>query len=153
MVWGGVKERGRSLLVVDAGYLIGRRYDIPFIQAQANKVAFQQDNAIPHIARVVRDYLIRCVTVASVFIRFFTHWARLGWNGMTVTSSAKSASDALIRIWNNIPMEMVNTHATDFGNVQRTPCVVQNIYPMNSSDLKCYLSNYVMKNLTIYCIQ
>jgi hypothetical protein len=73
MVWGGVKERGRSLLVVDAGYLIGRRYDIPFIQAQANKVAFQQDNAIPHIARVVRDYLIRCVTVASVFIRFFTH--------------------------------------------------------------------------------
>ena len=45
MVWGGVKERGRTLLVVDAGYLTGRRYVIPFIQAQANNVTFQQDNA------------------------------------------------------------------------------------------------------------
>ena len=57
MVWGGVKDRGRTLLVVDAGYLTGRRYAIPFIQAQANNVAFQQDNARPHVARVVRDYL------------------------------------------------------------------------------------------------
>jgi hypothetical protein len=57
MVWGGVKERGRSLLVVEDGYLTGRRYVIPFIQAQANNVAFQQDNARPHIVRVVRDYL------------------------------------------------------------------------------------------------
>jgi hypothetical protein len=40
MVWGGVKERGRTLLVVDAGYLTGRRNVIPFIQAQANNVKF-----------------------------------------------------------------------------------------------------------------
>ena len=73
MVWGGVKERGRSPLVVDAGYLTGRRYVIPFIQAQANNATFQQDNARPHIGRVVRDYLIRCVTLASGFIRSFTH--------------------------------------------------------------------------------
>jgi transposase len=32
-------------------------YVIPFIQAQANNVIFQQDNARPHVARVVRDYL------------------------------------------------------------------------------------------------
>jgi hypothetical protein len=57
MVWVGVKERGRTLLVVDAGYLTGRRYVISLIQAQANNVTFQQDNARPHIARVVRDYL------------------------------------------------------------------------------------------------
>jgi hypothetical protein len=30
-------------------------YVIPFIQAQANNVTFQQDNARPHVARVVRD--------------------------------------------------------------------------------------------------
>jgi hypothetical protein len=30
---------------------------ILFIQAQANNVTFQQDNARPHVARVVRDYL------------------------------------------------------------------------------------------------
>ena len=57
MVWGEIKERGRTLLVVDAGYLTGRRYVIPFIQAQANNVTFQQDNARPHIVRVVRDYM------------------------------------------------------------------------------------------------
>jgi hypothetical protein len=61
MVWGGVKERGRSLLVVDAGYLIGRRYVIPFIQAQANNVAFQQDNARPHIGRVITKLSSVCV--------------------------------------------------------------------------------------------
>ena len=33
------------------------------------------------------------VTMASSFIRSFTHWACLGWNGTTVTPSAKSASD------------------------------------------------------------
>jgi hypothetical protein len=32
-------------------------YVIPFIQAQANNVTFQQDNAQPHAAQVVRDYL------------------------------------------------------------------------------------------------
>jgi hypothetical protein len=32
-------------------------YVIPFIQAQANIVTFQQHNARPHVARVVRDYL------------------------------------------------------------------------------------------------
>jgi hypothetical protein len=51
------KERGRTLLVVEAGYLTGRRYVIPFIQAQANNVTFQQDNTRPQIVRVVRDFL------------------------------------------------------------------------------------------------
>jgi transposase len=65
MVWGGITAHGRTQLVVVAGYLTGIRYRdeivppyvIPFIQAQANNVTFQQDNARPHVARVVRDYL------------------------------------------------------------------------------------------------
>jgi transposase len=32
-------------------------YVIPFIQAQANNITFQQDNARPHVTRVVREYL------------------------------------------------------------------------------------------------
>jgi hypothetical protein len=60
MVWGGI-----TLLVVVAGNLTGMRYRdeivqpyvIPFIQAQANNVTFQQDNVRPPVARVVRDYL------------------------------------------------------------------------------------------------
>ena len=47
------KERGRTLLVVEAGYLTGRRYVIPFIQARANNVPFQHENARSHVARVV----------------------------------------------------------------------------------------------------
>jgi hypothetical protein len=35
---------------------IVQRYVIPFIQAQASNVTFQQDNAIPHVARVTRYY-------------------------------------------------------------------------------------------------
>ena len=65
MVWGGITAHGRTPLVVVAGNLTGIRYRdeivqpyvIPFIQAQANNVTFQQDNARPHVARVVRDYL------------------------------------------------------------------------------------------------
>jgi hypothetical protein len=51
-------------LVVVTGNLTGIRwwdeivqpYVIPIIQAQANNVTFQQDNARPHV-RVVHDYL------------------------------------------------------------------------------------------------
>ena len=65
MVWGGITAHGRTSLVVVAGNLTGicyrdeivQPYVIPFIQAQANNVTFQQDNARPHVARVVRDYL------------------------------------------------------------------------------------------------
>jgi hypothetical protein len=65
MVWGGITAHGRTPLVVVAGNLTGIRYRdeivqpyvIPFIQAQANNVTCQQDNARPHVARVVRDYM------------------------------------------------------------------------------------------------
>ena len=65
MVWGGITSHGKTPLVVVAGNLTGIRYRdeivqpyvIPFIQAQANNLTFQQDNARPHVARVVRDYL------------------------------------------------------------------------------------------------
>jgi hypothetical protein len=49
-----VKDRVKLLAMVDD---IVQPYVIPFIQAQANNVTFQQDNARPHVARVVRDYL------------------------------------------------------------------------------------------------
>jgi hypothetical protein len=63
MVWGGITAHGRTPLVVVAGNLTGIRYwdeivqpyVIPLIQAQANNVTFQQENARPHVARVIRD--------------------------------------------------------------------------------------------------
>jgi hypothetical protein len=58
--WGGITAHGRTPLVVVAGNLTGIRYwdeivqpyVIPFIQAQANSVTFQQENVRPHVARV-----------------------------------------------------------------------------------------------------
>jgi hypothetical protein len=83
MVWEGKTAHGRTPLVVVAGNLTGMRYRdelvqpyvIPFIQAQAKNVKFQQDNARPHIARVVRDYLTQqnVDLMASSFTRSFTH--------------------------------------------------------------------------------
>ena len=62
---GGITEHGRTPLVVVTGILTGKcyrneivqRYVIPFIYAQGNNVTFQQDNAEPHVARVLFDYL------------------------------------------------------------------------------------------------
>jgi hypothetical protein len=56
------KHAQRTPLVVVAGNLTGIRYwdeivqpyVIPLIQAQATNVTFQQDNARPHVARVVQ---------------------------------------------------------------------------------------------------
>ena len=81
IVWGSIAERDRTPLVV-------QRYVIPFILAQANNVTFQQDNARPHLPRVVRKYMTQQnVDVASSFTLYFTHWARLWCNRKTVTSS------------------------------------------------------------------
>ena len=64
MEWESITERDRTPLVAVTGNLTGihyrdeivQRYLIPFIQAQANNVTIQQDNARPHVARVIRDY-------------------------------------------------------------------------------------------------
>ena len=103
MVRWGIPERGRTPLVVD-GNLTGLRceivqcYVIPFIQAQANNVPFQHENARSHVPRVVRD----CLTQQNVDVLPWPAVSpdlspieHLGWYGTTVTSSAKSAIDVI----------------------------------------------------------
>ena len=119
MVWGGVKERSRTLLVVDAGYLTGRRYVIPFIQAQAKNVTFQQDNARPHIVRVVRDYLTQqnvdvlpWPAVSSDLSPIEQVWDEMERRLRHLQNQPATLADmgpALIRIWNNIPEAFFNT--------------------------------------------
>ena len=103
MVRWGIPERDRTPLVVD-GNLTGLRceivqcYVIPFIQAQANNVPFQHENARSHVPRVVRD----CLTQQNVDVLPWPAVSpdlspieHLGWYGTTVTSSAKSAIDVI----------------------------------------------------------
>ncbi|GFV86810.1 DDE_3 domain-containing protein [Trichonephila clavipes] len=64
MVWGAVAYDSRSTLIVMRGTLTGQRYvdDIlrphigPFLNGLPTTI-FQQDNARPHTARVVEDFL------------------------------------------------------------------------------------------------
>ena len=123
MMCGGITKRGRTALVVVAEHLTGIRYRdaivqsyvIPFIQAQANSVTFQQDNARSHVVRVVRDYL----TQQNVDV---LPWPAVSpiehvWNKMEQrlrhlhnqpVTLAKMGQE-LIRIWNNIPQAFFNT--------------------------------------------
>ena len=114
MVWRGITAHGRTPLVVVAGNLTGivQTYVIPFIQTQANNVTFQQDNAQPHVARVVRDYL----TQQNVYL---LPWPAVSpdlspiehvWDEMerrlrhlpNQPVTLAEMGPALIRIWNNI---------------------------------------------------
>ena len=63
MVWGGITGNARTPLVVINGNLTGARYRdeilqahvVPFVRQHA--VTLQHDNARPHVARVVTDFL------------------------------------------------------------------------------------------------
>ena len=65
MVWGGISFTGRTELVLVNGNMnalyyrdvIVEQHIFPFIAAQRRRVILQQDNARPHIARIVRDRL------------------------------------------------------------------------------------------------
>lgn len=65
MVWGGISSQGRTQLVIVRGNLTGVRYRdeiviphvLPFLQRQGRNMTFQQDNARPHVARVVTGFL------------------------------------------------------------------------------------------------
>ena len=65
MVWGGITARNRTELVIIDGNLNAARYRdevlapvvLPFMQRHDPGVILQQDNARPHTARIVQQYL------------------------------------------------------------------------------------------------
>ena len=64
MVWAGISHSGKTNLIIVNGNLTALRYlndivrphVIPYINGNGN-LLFQQDNARPHVAHVVRDEL------------------------------------------------------------------------------------------------
>ena len=119
MLWGGIIERDRTPLVVAGNPTeiryrgeIVQRYVIPFIQAQANNVTFQQDNARPHGVCVVRDYLTQQNVdvlpwpAVSPDLSSIEHvWDKMErWLRHLQNQPVKLAEMglALIRIWKNI---------------------------------------------------
>ena len=97
MVWGCITAHGRTPLVVVAGKLTGIRYWDEIVHPSSGQchISAGQRSTTCCVSSVWLSDIAKCwfVTMASSFIRSFTHWACLGWNGTTVTPSAKSASD------------------------------------------------------------
>ena len=91
---------------------------IPFIQAQAINVTFQQDNARPHVARVVRDYLTQQNVdllpwpAVSPDLSPIEHvWDEMERRLRHLPNQPVTLAEmglALIRIWNNIPQAFFN---------------------------------------------
>jgi transposase len=93
------------------------------IQAQANNVTFQQDNARPHVARVGRDYLTQqnvdllpwpavspdLSPIEHVWDEMERQLRHLPYQPVTLTEMGP----ALIRIWNNIPLAFFNNLVID----------------------------------------
>ena len=65
MAWGGITGTHRTQLVILNGAITGLRYRdevdrphiVPFLQQHGPGLTLQQDNARPHVARVVQDDL------------------------------------------------------------------------------------------------
>ena len=126
MVWGGITTHGRTPLQVINGNLTGIRYRdeiiqphvIPFIRRQQNPVNLQQDNARPHVARVVRDFIAQqnvdvlpWPAVSSDLSPIEHMWdemerrlRRLANQPVTLDSLGQE----LTNIWNNIPQAFLN---------------------------------------------
>ena len=93
-------------------------YVIPFIQAQANNVTFQQDNARPQVARVVRAYLTQQIVdllplpAVSPDLSPIEHvWDEMERRLRHLPNQPVTLAEmgpALIRIWNNIPQTFFN---------------------------------------------
>ena len=67
MVWGGISTAGKTELVVIDGNLTAQRYRdeilqptaVPYLRNMGNDAVLQDDNARPHRARLVRNFLER----------------------------------------------------------------------------------------------
>lgn len=127
MVWGGMTTHGRTPLVVIDGNLTGVRYRdiviqqhvLPFINGQQRHVTLQQDNARPHIAHVVMDFLrqnnvdVLPWPAVSPDLSPIEH----AWDEMerrlrsrpNPPQTLQELGQELVRIWNNIPQACFGT--------------------------------------------
>ena len=134
MVWGGITGRDRTPLYVIHGNLTAVRYRdeilnplvLPFIQAQRRNITFQHDNARPHVARVVNNFL-RQHNVQTL------PWPAVSpdlspiehvWDEMesmlrrqpNQPTTLPQLAQALDQIWNNIPQATFNHYV---GSMRR----------------------------------
>lgn len=124
MVWGGITANARTPLVVIDGNLTGARYRDEILQAhvipfvQQHHVTLQHDNARPHVARVVTDFLTQqnvdvlpwpavspdLSPIEHVWDEMQRRLRQLPNQPVTLAELSR----ALVRIWNGIPQAFFN---------------------------------------------
>lgn len=126
MVWGGITRNGRTPLQLVNGNLTGIRYRdeilqrhvIPFIQNQGRQITLQQDNARPHVARVVRNFLnqqnvdVLPWPAVSPNLSPIEHlWDEMERRLRDLPNppvTLQEVGPALVNIWNNIPQAFLD---------------------------------------------
>ena len=119
MVWGGITGNARTPLVVINGNLTGARYRdeilqahvVPFVRQHA--VTLQHDNARPHVARVVTDFLTQqnvnvlpWPAVSPELSPIEHAWDEMERRLRQLPNQPVTLAElfrALVRIWNGIP--------------------------------------------------
>ena len=162
MVWGGISTAGKTELVVIDGNLSAQRYRdeilqptaVPYLRNMGNDAVLQDDNARPHRARLVRNFLERerergyyANGVACVQPRPKPHRASLGSTrpvcaGERVTNETTLAGlrQILIEEWNAIPQQRTRK----LMNSMRSRCraIVQ---ALGSSTCYCALTMSIVE--------
>jgi hypothetical protein len=141
MVWGGITARNRTQLVIIDGNLNAATYRddvlapavVPFLQRHGPGIILQQDNARPHAARAVQQYLQQqqvdvlpwpanspdLSPIEHVWDEMKRQLRRLPHAPTTLVE----LQGHLVRIWNNIPQ---NFHANLFASMRRRCTAVVN---------------------------
>lgn len=125
MVWGGISVRGKTDLVIIEGNLTAVRYRdeilepvaIPYLQNMGPNAILQDDNARPHRARIIGEYLENLGVermewpAMSPDLNPIEHlWDQLGRAArLRVTNQTRLADlpHILIEEWNAIPQQKV----------------------------------------------
>lgn len=143
MVWGGITSTGRTALQVVDGNLTAAQYRdeilqphvVPFIQNRGNRVTFQHDNARPHVARIVRDFLNnQNVNVMdwpavspdlSPIEHLWDEMERRLRNLPNPPLTLPEMGPALVNVWNNIPQAFI-TNLVSSMRRRCTACIQAN---------------------------
>lgn len=134
MVWGGICLGARTeLVVIDGGALTADRYIrdvlqdhvVPFAPHIGANFLLMQDNARPHVARCVTDFLnqVEIPTMnwpaCSPDLNPIEHvWDMLGRRLRSRIPAVQNREDvrgALIEIWDNLPQEMIDNLIRSMG--------------------------------------
>jgi hypothetical protein len=134
MVWGGISLEGRTeLVIVNQGRLTADRYVTTILEPHVVHYApyigensiLMNDNAWPHTAQIVRQYLqeVRIVTmnwpVRSADLNPIEHlWDKMGRSLKTLYPPALTLGDLgnhLTEIWNTIDQNDIRTLISSMG--------------------------------------